>query len=74
LCPQALEPFYERFDNDFISLRTAAREILQREDDLNEIVQVRSFFYPTLVLLNSTSCIGHILQLLIGEPLEGLVV
>ena len=37
---QALEPFYERFDNDFISLRTAAREILQREDDLNEIVQV----------------------------------
>ena len=41
LCIQALEPFYERFDNDFISLRTAAREILQREDDLNEIVQVR---------------------------------
>jgi V-type H+-transporting ATPase subunit A len=37
---QALEPFYERFDNDFISLRTAAREILQREDDLNEIVQL----------------------------------
>ena len=38
--PQALESFYERFDPDFISIRTKAREVLQREDDLNEIVQV----------------------------------
>ena len=37
---QALESFYERFDPDFINIRTKAREVLQREDDLNEIVQV----------------------------------
>ncbi|KAB1199071.1 V-type proton ATPase catalytic subunit A [Morella rubra] len=35
----ALEPFYEQFDPDFINIRTKAREVLQREDDLNEIVQ-----------------------------------
>lgn len=38
---QALESFYEQFDPDFINIRTKAREVLQREDDLNEIVQVR---------------------------------
>lgn len=37
---QALESFYENFDSDFIGIRTKAREVLQREDDLNEIVQV----------------------------------
>lgn len=37
---QALESYYEKFDSDFISIRTKAREVLQREDDLNEIVQV----------------------------------
>ncbi|KAK8608015.1 hypothetical protein V6N13_023451 [Hibiscus sabdariffa] len=36
----ALEYFYEKFDPDFISIRTKAREVLQREDDLNEIVQL----------------------------------
>ncbi|KAG6764966.1 hypothetical protein POTOM_028980 [Populus tomentosa] len=36
----ALESFYERFDPDFINIRTKAREVLQREDDLNEIVQL----------------------------------
>ncbi|CAH2050552.1 unnamed protein product [Thlaspi arvense] len=36
---QALESFYEQFDPDFIDIRTKAREVLQREDDLNEIVQ-----------------------------------
>ncbi|MBA0811759.1 hypothetical protein Gohar_025778 [Gossypium harknessii] len=40
----ALESFYEKFDPDFISIRTKAREVLQREDDLNEIVQ--DFFSP----------------------------
>lgn len=35
-----LANFYESFDPDFISIRTKAREILQREDDLNEIVQL----------------------------------
>jgi hypothetical protein len=38
---QALEGFYENFDADFIPIRTKAREVLQREDDLNEIVQVK---------------------------------
>ncbi|CAM6021112.1 unnamed protein product [Sphagnum compactum] len=37
---QALEGFYENFDADFITVRTKAREVLQREDDLNEIVQL----------------------------------
>ncbi|KAJ8770228.1 hypothetical protein K2173_011764 [Erythroxylum novogranatense] len=36
----ALENFYEQFDQDFINIRTKAREMLQREDDLNEIVQL----------------------------------
>jgi V-type H+-transporting ATPase subunit A len=37
---KALEPFYDQFDADFVSTRRAAREILQKEDDLNEIVQL----------------------------------
>uniref|UniRef100_A0A0E0Q163 V-type proton ATPase catalytic subunit A n=1 Tax=Oryza rufipogon TaxID=4529 RepID=A0A0E0Q163_ORYRU len=37
---KALESFYEKFDQDFIDIRTKAREVLQREDDLNEIVQL----------------------------------
>eukprot|EP00245_Coleochaete_scutata_P006772 TRINITY_DN21555_c0_g1_i1.p1 TRINITY_DN21555_c0_g1~~TRINITY_DN21555_c0_g1_i1.p1 ORF type:complete len:621 (-),score=138.38 TRINITY_DN21555_c0_g1_i1:674-2536(-) len=37
---KALESFYEKFDPDFITIRTKAREVLQREDDLNEIVQL----------------------------------
>uniref|UniRef100_A0A5B6Z2K9 H(+)-transporting two-sector ATPase n=2 Tax=Davidia involucrata TaxID=16924 RepID=A0A5B6Z2K9_DAVIN len=36
----ALESFYEQFDPDFIDIRTKGREVLQREDDLNEIVQL----------------------------------
>jgi vacuolar-type H+-ATPase catalytic subunit A/Vma1 len=42
---QALESFYEQFDPDFINIRTKAREVLQREADLNEIVQVCSFVH-----------------------------
>ena len=37
---KALEPFYDTFDPDFVNSRKAAREILQKEDDLNEIVQL----------------------------------
>jgi hypothetical protein len=37
---KALEPFYDSFDPEFINSRKAAREILQKEDDLNEIVQL----------------------------------
>jgi len=37
---KALESFYEQFDSDFISISTKAREVLQQEDDLNEIVQL----------------------------------
>ena len=36
----ALEPFYEGFDVEWLPARTAAREVLQKEDDLNEIVQL----------------------------------
>jgi V-type H+-transporting ATPase subunit A len=36
----ALEGFYDKFDSSFIDMRTKAREVLQREDDLNEIVQL----------------------------------
>lgn len=35
-----LEPFYDGFDPGFVAARKAAREILQKEDDLNEIVQL----------------------------------
>jgi len=35
-----LSKFYEDFDSDFISIRTRVREILQKEEDLNEIVQL----------------------------------
>ncbi len=37
---KSLEPFYSTFDPEFVSLRRAAREVLQKEDDLNEIVQL----------------------------------
>ncbi|CAK8537201.1 unnamed protein product [Lathyrus sativus] len=46
----ALESFFEQFDPDFINIRTRAREVLQREDDLNEIVQVCSFAVNHLVV------------------------
>ena len=36
----ALEPFYEKTDAEFLSLRTLARDVLQKEDELNEIVQL----------------------------------
>jgi hypothetical protein len=49
---QALEGFYDNFDADFITVRTKAREVLQREDDLNEIVQVKNIltFYKLLLV------------------------
>jgi V-type H+-transporting ATPase subunit A len=37
---QALEPFYEETDTDFLPLRKKFKEILQLEDDLTEIVQL----------------------------------
>merc|ERR1712137_623510 len=37
---KALEPYYESYDSEFISLRTKASEVLQREEDLQEIVQL----------------------------------
>uniref|UniRef100_A0A7S0S988 H(+)-transporting two-sector ATPase n=1 Tax=Mantoniella antarctica TaxID=81844 RepID=A0A7S0S988_9CHLO len=36
----ALEPFYEKMDPEFLTLRAKAREVLQKEDELNEIVQL----------------------------------
>ncbi|KAL6756496.1 vacuolar ATP synthase, subunit A [Haematococcus lacustris] len=37
---KALEPFYDKFDPEFMGLRTVFREVLQKEDELNEIVQL----------------------------------
>ena len=37
---KVLEPFYDNFDSEFVSLRTKCREILQKEEDLSEIVQL----------------------------------
>jgi V-type H+-transporting ATPase subunit A len=37
---KALDPFYEKFDPDFVPLRTKVKDILQKEDTLTEIVQL----------------------------------
>ncbi len=37
---KTLEPFYDQYDPDFINIRKTVREVLQKEDDLNEIVQL----------------------------------
>ncbi|KAF8350915.1 ATP synthase alpha/beta family, nucleotide-binding domain-containing protein [Amanita rubescens] len=37
---KVLEPFYERNEPGFVELRSRAREILQKEEDLAEIVQL----------------------------------
>jgi len=36
----SLDDFYEGFDPEFVALRKRAKEILQKEDDLSEIVQL----------------------------------
>lgn len=37
---KALEPYYDSFDPEFVSIRTKCKEILQAEEDLSEIVQL----------------------------------
>lgn len=37
---KALEPFYDNMDPAFLSVRKVVREVLQKEEDLNEIVQL----------------------------------
>jgi V-type H+-transporting ATPase subunit A len=37
---KVLEPYFEKFDPEFIRLRTVVSEVLQREEDLQEIVQL----------------------------------
>lgn len=37
---KALDPFYEKLDPEYIAVRTKAKEILQEEEDLAEIVQL----------------------------------
>lgn len=37
---KVLEPYYETFDPDFVPLRNTLSEILQKEDELTEIVQL----------------------------------
>merc|ERR1712147_75684 len=35
-----LQPYFEKFDKDYDSLQQSTKEILQKEDDLQEIVQL----------------------------------
>merc|ERR1711937_882458 len=37
---KSLQGYYDSFDSEFIELQTKFRDILQKEDDLNEIVQL----------------------------------
>ena len=37
---KVLEPYYENAEPDFIALRDKTKEILQKEEDLSEIVQL----------------------------------
>ncbi|KAJ3225717.1 V-type proton ATPase catalytic subunit A [Clydaea vesicula] len=37
---KALEPYFESFDPDFLSLKVKCKDILQKEEDLTEIVQL----------------------------------
>lgn len=37
---KALEPFYDDMDAAFLNVRKVVREVLQKEEDLNEIVQL----------------------------------
>lgn len=37
---KSLEAFYDKFDPEFLNTRKVVREVLQKEDDLNEIVQL----------------------------------
>ena len=37
---KALEPFYDNMDPQFLNVRKVVREVLQKEEDLNEIVQL----------------------------------
>merc|ERR1711981_1420111 len=37
---KALDDYYDSFDSEFVELQTRFRDILQKEDDLNEIVQL----------------------------------
>lgn len=37
---KSLEPFYDKLDPEFLTVRKVTREVLQKEDDLNEIVQL----------------------------------
>jgi V-type H+-transporting ATPase subunit A len=37
---KALEPYFSKFDPEFMSLRSTAAQILQREEELQEIVQL----------------------------------
>jgi V-type H+-transporting ATPase subunit A len=37
---KSLEPFYDKFDPEFLGVRKVVREVLQKEEDLNEIVQL----------------------------------
>lgn len=61
---KSLEPFYDKFDPDFVNIRKIVREVLQKEDDLNEIVQLVGKVRP-LVLFRAGCCsVDYLLVLL----------
>lgn len=58
----SLETYYEKTDADFIPARDKCREILQREDDLNEIVQLvgpDALAEPDKVILETANLIKN---------------
>ena len=64
---KGLEPFYDKFDSDFVNIRKTVREVLQKEDDLNEIVQLVGKVCQACPLLNMLSC-SSLLHLPGQEP------
>jgi vacuolar-type H+-ATPase catalytic subunit A/Vma1 len=53
---KSLEPYYDRFDPDFVNIRKIVREVLQKEDDLNEIVQLVGKARACSPVFCSTGC------------------
>ena len=67
---KSLEPFYDKFDPDFLNVRKVVREVLQKEDDLNEIVQLVGKVQPHQQ--DPTSCLAMLQEL--TSPLCGFEV
>ncbi len=56
-----------RFDPEFVALRTVFREVLQKEDELNEIVQLvgkDALAETDKITLETARCVGSLLAAL----------